>query len=293
MTGSIHSRAGDLSRAHLVRATVRAWRRRLLVSLLELLAPGCERASTSMSGTLERVGLADAPTPEAAEYVLLCDRTATPCGAGALGPLLRGLGREMASRPGASLSLWMQGESPAQTRLLGTVHPEPLRAGASDRARQRAVERTVEEVEGTLCRRLDAALAAPPPRRSPILESVAKVALSRRRDLPLRLYVLSDLRQHSPLGDWECASRLPTVSQFLTVVDRQALLATDALSRAEVIFVVGDRRPPAHARCEVSVARERHVQNLLGEALRHAGATRVEFLAEPPRFAQSAPRRAL
>ncbi|TAK31195.1 MAG: hypothetical protein EPO40_05710 [Myxococcaceae bacterium] len=247
---------------------------------------GCkERDANAFHRTLTTLGVEDSPVQAPRIVRFLCDRSeVAPCDHGLALQTVSGLAHEVYQRPGSRLEVHLMGESVAATRLLGSVSIPP-REERGERAARAAEDRFVRSIRPTLCAPLGAALVAVAPLRSPIAESLDKLALGPTRGIPVEVVAATDLRQFSDVGDFECG-RLPTPQEFVARLRRRGLLGPGTYANTRVHFVVGERGPIARRHCPVTMGRERALMLLWTTALRGAGAREVTFHTELPDFGQ-------
>jgi hypothetical protein len=118
---------------------------------------------------------------------------------------------------------------------------------------------------------------APPKRRSPIAEGIARVALDRRDgDMPFLIVVLSDAREFSHFGDFECGV-LPEGDEFLRSLHEAHVLTPASLAGGAVMFVNVTLEAVKGRTCAVTIERADRIEALWTVALTTAGATIVEF----------------
>lgn len=249
-------------------------------ALLLVALTGCDGVQAdSLHAGLQSLGAEDPPVPSAQTYKVLCDPSEeSPCEHGAATLLVERVTRAAFARPGSRIEVWVQGPTVAETRLVGSILV-PTREERGARTERAAEERFLASVRTTLCRPLGAALTRPRPRRSPLAASLDKLALAGGHGLPVRMYVLSDLREVAGL-DFECR-RLPSDPAFAAYLSESGLLQPGTFNESEVHFIVGDRGPVRRRGCPVTMWRERRLQTLWATALRHAGA-QVDFATEVP-----------
>ncbi len=243
---------------------------------------GCKNTDASaLHRTLTSLGVEDAPVRPPRLFRLVCDRSETaPCEHGLMMQMISGAVHEAYQRPGSRVEVHLVGDVVAETRLVGSV-TIPSREDRGERAARAAEDRFVQSVRPILCGPLGAALASPRPRRSPIAESLDKVALGPTHGMPVEVIAVTDLHEVSDLGDFECG-RLPSAQDFAARLRRRGVLAPGTYTNTRVHLVVGDRGPIPRRDCPVTMGRERAVMQLFSSALRAAGARDVTFHTELP-----------
>ncbi|MBI4446915.1 MAG: hypothetical protein HY645_13540 [Acidobacteria bacterium] len=185
-------------------------------------------------------------------------------------------------RFGSDVRLWAMAASAGETRILEELRSErPKRLTTA--ARRAQVERFISLAEAAFLKST-APLLSDPHRdrsRSPILESIAKVAAYSAVPENVRrfLIVISDLREVSELGgDWEC-NRLPQPEQFLKRLHSAQILTPGSLSEAHVILTyasgVFDEVP--RQRCPFVFGHGVQIRRLWEAVLKAAGRQSVRF----------------
>lgn len=250
-----------------------------------LLSTGCSDSDTSaLHRTLMGLGVEDAPAAPPRTFRLVCDRSETaPCEHGVMMQMISAAIHEAYQRPGSHVEVHLVGRVVAETRRVASVSI-PARAVQEERVARAAEERFVQSIRPMLCAPLGAALASARPRRSPLAESLDKIALESSQGMPVEVIAVTDLREVSDLGDFECG-RLPSEQDFLARLQRHGILGPRTFTNARVHFVVGDHGPVPRRNCPVTMGRERTVMQLWTTALRNAGASEVTFHTEVPDLA--------
>ncbi len=243
---------------------------------------GCKNTDASaLHRTLTSLGVEDAPVRPPRLFRLVCDRSETaPCEHGLMMQMISGAVHEAYQRPGSRIEVHLVGDVVAETRLVGSV-TIPVREDRGERAARAAEERFVQSIRPVLCAPLGAALASPRPRRSPIAESLDKVALGPTQGMPVEVIAVTDLHEVSDLGDFECG-RLPSAQDFAARLQRRGVLGPGTYANTRVHLVVGDRGPIPRRDCPVTMGRERTVMQLWRDALHAAGAREITFHTELP-----------
>lgn len=243
---------------------------------------GCKNTDASaLHHTLTSLGVEDAPVRSPRLFRLVCDRSETaPCEHGLMMQMISEAVHEAYQRPGSRIEVHLVGDVVAETRLVGSV-TIPAREDRGERAARAAEERFVQSIRPVLCAPLGAALASPRPRRSPIAESLDKVALGPTQGMPVEVIAVTDLHEVSDLGDFECG-RLPSAQDFAARLRRRGVLGPGTYANTRVHLVVGDRGPIPRRDCPVTMGRERTVMQLWQDALRAAGAREITFHTELP-----------
>lgn len=246
-------------------------------------ATGCKNTDASaLHRTLTSLGATDTPTRPPRVIRAFCDESETSsCEHGVITQLISGVVHEAYRSPGSRVEVYLMGATVAETRLIGSVTIPP-REERGERAARAAEERFLASVRPQLCAPLSAALASPRPRQSPIAESLDKISLGPTHGMPVEVIAVTDLREVSDLGDFECGRRLPTPPEFLARLRRHGLLASGTYANTRVHVVAGDRGPVPRRTCPVTMGRERAVMQLWQTALSAAGAREITFHTELP-----------
>lgn len=252
------------------------------VALFALLVWGCDSRGTgsaSVHNACLAVGLCDKPRAEAVTLDILCDASrGSSCdrttALAVIDEALRGLG----DRSGSTLRLWSMGATGAETRTVATI-VVPSVTG-SVRAQRNQIERWAASTRAALSLALEPTFAATPARRSPIAESIAKVALASARSPHRRVIVVGDARESSGLGDFECGSL--DARSFRRALARRRILGEASASGIGFDFAFMTAGPVASRGCTVSMGRETAVRELWRSSLTSAGAASVRFHSDAP-----------
>ncbi|MFO0617262.1 MAG: hypothetical protein U0414_31990 [Polyangiaceae bacterium] len=233
------------------------------------------------NGMCRSIGLCDRPTLPAVQIDVLCDPSAdSSCSTDTLTKTVDASLRFSVARPGSRIRLFMLDTSSAS--LVGE-QMVPKGGKGSDRARRASADRFVDAARQFFLAGATTALEQPHARRSPIAEGLTKLALAEHGDLPRSVFIISDAREVSTIGDLECTP-LPKPEAFFTNLKKAHLLGAGLFAGADVMFVYEEFKPTPARACPVSVEREMRVRDLWTGALRAAGASDVRFSAGPPSF---------
>jgi hypothetical protein len=245
----------------------------LLVLSLTTCLTGCDEPGS----VLEKLGLADPPSPEPVRVALLLDTSlGSSCGPVGFEQTLDILLEGIADRPGSVVEIWELGHNLATTRFLaGRESAKPRGSGL--KAQRGHKDRFLAEAGAYLRKTAEPVFNAPPKRRSPIAEGIARVALDRRDgDMSLLIVVLSDAREYSDFGDFECGV-LPEDDEFLRSLHEAHVLTPASLAGGAVMFVNVTLEAVKGRTCAVTIERADRIEVLWTVALTTAGATIVEF----------------
>lgn len=270
------------------------WRRlpfpRAFLVTATLLAAACHDAPTAEKATAvcREWGFCDVPAPPPLALAIGCDRSLhAPCTKETLLATAERAAEVIATRPGSQLAVWLIGGSVGETReLVNVASPPQTGKGRGTQAEQ--ARRFVASTRALVLAAAEPALAGAPPHRSPLVESLAKMALADTHGLPRHLVLITDAREVSPdTADFECSKRLLAETDWQRRLDKQHLLAAGSLAGFAITFSHMTASPSG--RCPVSVERELSIRHLWESCLKHAGVARVTFtsgealfLAEPP-----------
>ncbi len=248
-------------------------RRATAVLLAALTIAACRNGSSSF---VELLGITDKPAPHAIAIDVLCDPSrGSTCTATTLRRVLTRSLNYAAGRPGSVVRLWMQGRDVATTGMIAEVS-----STASKRSGKRARLRYEQRWIGAQTKTLMAAAAphfSKKHRRSPIAESVTRIALTGTATvMPRLLIVITDGLEVSTFGDFECGT-LPTPKRFVRDLQRNNVLPVGSLKGITVDFSDADLAPIDGNRCAVTLRRAGEITNLWSAAIRAAGAQQFEI----------------
>ena len=255
----------------------------LLAAVLAISTTGCDalEATPAYANTCKAFGLCDEPSLPPEVIDVLCDPSiGSSCTRETLEKTLPGVLRYSAKRPGTRARLWLLGKSVADTNVAGEKE-SAAPARTSQRARKAFEEEFVEGAQEYLMAAVAPTFALPPIRRSPLAEAMSKVALADSGQLPRHLIVVTDAREVSSLGDFECGI-LPTNAGFVKKLQRRRILGASTLTgmRVELVFVQSTNVPSRG--CPVQLEREMRIRELWSAALLAAGAKDVRIRTGPP-----------
>ena len=242
--------------------------------LLCLTLGGC--GTPQAAAVCQAAGVCDEPAPDAERIDVLCDISeGSTCSPGSMGETLDVVLPYAADRPGSTVHVWALGATLGDTRLVAPPLHSEVAGRAGTRARKRHREQFVTSSKGYFMRVMEPVFAAPV-HRSPLAEGLAKVALSREEGVRGRVIVLTDGREVSRFGDFECRD-LPDVESFLETLQAEGVLSADTLAGVRITFSFVSLGPVAQRRCPATVARARGIEALWRAAAERAGAVGVDF----------------
>lgn len=236
-----------------------------LIGWMGALLAGCD------SDTLQRWGLQNETPLPPRMTDLLCDAgRGSTCNAATLGKVLDAELTAMVPRPGSVLRVWTLGEQVSETEVVVTiVSPSITRRGRQSRAQ--AIDDFVSASKTKI-------LAATAPRmkamrerrRSPIAESISRIALaSALVSMARRIVVLSDGREVG-VADLECGELSPI--EFLAALDAHSALAPRSLNGIDIDFTYASLGVVDRGRCEATLERALKTRELWRAAFKRAGA---------------------
>lgn len=252
------------------------------------LCGGCDGSAdsprSSGASTFESLcvsaGICDeAPAPP--EIVdILCDASlGSSCNRENVRAVIDTVARFTGPRSGSRTRLWAMGPTVAESHLVGELVAPML--SARTRTRRAQLERFAAHAQSTFSLALEPAFTRPGVHRSPLIESLTKVALADGYGLPRRVIVISHAREFSSVRDFACAP-LPTDIEFARVLRRRGLLAPGSLAHVEIVFAFVTSAPIGAARCALHMDRELQIRELWRTALTRAGASEVRFDSGAP-----------
>jgi hypothetical protein len=184
-----------------------------------LLAMSCDGADQ----TCRSFGICDEPAKPAVFVDIICDRSlGSTCSRESLGRELDRVLAYVVARPGSRVRIWMMGATVEKTVALAEQAIPAIKRG-SERSRRSQVARILGSVRDVLLSSVATAFEPPSIRRSPLVESITKVAMADASGLTRQIIAITDAREVSALADLECG-RVPTDAQFATLLRRLNLL---------------------------------------------------------------------
>jgi hypothetical protein len=235
---------------------------------------GCD--ARDRQSALQQVGITDPPTPSPERVDFACDLSeGSPCSDETARRNLSAVVRYLWPRVGSRLVVWSLGEEVGETRPLATVDV-PQRVQRAARADREAESRFLDSVIQAVCPVIAARARRGRPHRSPIAASITRIASESPRGMSRRIVLLSDAREVSSLGNWECRD-LPAPREFAQKLRRHALLREGSLDGAHIHFLHATPEPGVGTRCPFTMEREESIRELWRQSLREAGAADVSF----------------
>lgn len=242
----------------------------VLFALFAASLTGCDAEPT-----LQALGIIDVALAVPVHAVVLLDvSNGSPCSAGVFEDALERLLPEFDARPGSTVELWELGVGLADTRRLGTRSVAPSKHTGSTHT---IGSRSIADRE-YLLKCAEMAFARPRKSRSPIAEGIGRIMLDHRGDGTRHiLLVLSDGREVSALGDFECG-RLPTPDAFTRTLRARHVLADGSLANTTIMFLSMTLAAASDRGCDMSLDRTQAIETLWSRALSAAGAQSVRFV---------------
>lgn len=252
----------------------------LLLLPLAGLCGGCSRGTAAES--CEALGMCETPVqpPQIVDVVCHTARGST-CDRQAFEATLTASFDRISSSPGSRLRVWTVGSSVENTVVVAEHVVPPAVQRGSARTREAQARRVTDNAKANILALVGSLLERTPARRSPIAESIAKIALSEGYGLARSIVLVSDGREFSTVADLQCG-RLPSDAQFAAQLKRVGVLQPGALDGVEIDFTHFAGTPILDRGCGVSVARDLRLRALWSAALRTAGASRVRITTGPP-----------
>lgn len=231
------------------------------LAMLFPLLGACRRVDSALT----YLGLKNAPPPVAIELDVLCDYGGSPCTPERLRAVADAAFGQMALRSGSTIRLWWLGNTVGETVLLTSTTIPPSH-GESLRARETHRAQVIEAGRASFEKASAPLFASFARRRSPLLESVGKIALassSRSREV----WLVSDLLEEG-LYRFECGA-LPDEDSFRASL--AAILPEESLRGVTVYGIYATPSSIDRDRCAVSVERFRAITALYETGVGQAG----------------------
>lgn len=205
--------------------------------------------------------------PEPLDVTIICDASVgSSCTATTLSQTLDVVLARVAQSPGSRVSLVAVADVSENSRVLGaqTIEPSRRRGRKAVEAHQRRIIASAREYFLTAA---DGAFHDIR-KRSPLFETLARSTLT--TPTAKRVVVLvSDLREQSSYGTWECGP-LPSTHDFLDLI--KDVLPADSLRNTTVYLTCADVTAVDANRCAQPLSRFRHILELWTRSLEQAGA---------------------
>jgi hypothetical protein len=262
------------------------WRRTAAQAILAITLTGCDDlvVAPALASTCKVFGICDEPPLPAEMIDVLCDSSiGSSCTRETLDKTLPRTLQYAVKRPGTRMRLWLLGKSVADTTVAGERESATMPAHTSQRARKAFDEKFAANGEEYFMAAVAPIFALPPIRRSPLAEAVSKIALADSGQLTRQLIIVTDAREVSSLGDFECGL-LPTDAGFVKKLQRRRILGPSTLTgiRVQLVFVQSTTVPSRG--CPVQLEREMRIRELWTAALLAAGAKDVRIRTGAPSF---------
>lgn len=253
------------------------------VATASLLTTGCADGLdlSSLTRTCEWLNACDEPTPPPESVDVVCDTTiGSSCTRETMIRVVDASLQYAIKRPGSRVRAWAIAKTVAETNPVGEREVPPPPHGSA-RAKKAIESKLIETSKEYFMTSMAPAFAAPGIRRSPLFEAVGKVALADSGMLPRRIVIVTDAREVSSLGDFECGL-LPSDAGFVKKLHRRRILPVASLTGVSVeLAFVQSTAVPARG-CPVQLEREMRIRELWRAALLAAGAKEVNVRTGPP-----------
>lgn len=234
-------------------------------------------APVMLAASCRSLGLCESPRPAGTTIDLAFDTSlGSSCTPETAHASIAQVLRVIADRPDGIARVWTQGSELSDTALLATVeNTAPVRSGT--RALRSHRERFLRDSEARIDREVAPLFQVPRRRRSPIVETLSRIAMTPSPGGMKRVIVLvTDGREVSGFGDFEC-DLVPTPRRFLPLLRRRGALTPGSLANTSVVFSYVTLGPVVGRVCPVTIARATAIENLWRAALTGAGAESVRF----------------
>ncbi len=254
-----------------------------VVFVTSLLTMGCADGIdlSSLTRTCEWLNACDEPTPPPESVDVVCDTTiGSSCTRETMIRVVDASLQYAIKRPGSRVRAWAIAKTVAETNPVGEREVPPPPRGSA-RAKKAVESKLLETSKEYFMTSMAPAFAAPGIRRSPLFEAVGKVALADSGTLPRRIVIVTDAREVSSLGDFECGF-LPTDAKFVKKLHSRRILPVSSLAGVSIeLAFVQSTAVPARG-CPVQLEREMRIRELWRAALLAAGAKEVNVRTGPP-----------
>ncbi len=221
----------------------------------------------------------EAPAPPEVIDVVCDASLGSSCDRESVRAVIDAVARFAGTRSGTRIRLWTMGPTVAETHVAAELIAPAL--AARTRTRRAQLDRFASHAQTVLSLALEPTLTRAAVHRSPLAESLTKVALADGYGLPRRIVLVSHAREFSSVRDFACG-KLPTESEFARVLHRRGLLEPGSLARVQIVFAFVTSSPVGALRCAVHMDREVRVRELWRAALTRAGASEVRFDSGAP-----------
>lgn len=256
----------------------------LTLTLLSLVLPGCgdSKGSSVVAHTSRVLGIAPPPErPTRTTKILLDASMESPGSSESLGQVLDGVVPDTATRPAPScIELWVMGATVGEAEKLGETC-------VGSGVRSKKDRRDAEQRFQTAARTYLLGLAKPAfdrrPRRSPIAETLSRIAMVPTESAEQILVAITDGREESGIATFECGT-LPTEKAFHAALHSARALEPASLKGIHVRFAFigfSDAKRPG---CETTLRRELEMQELWKSAFTRASAASIQFDSAAPRI---------
>lgn len=237
-------------------------------------------ACTTIRQTAETIGLTDPSAPPPLTVSIGCDISSVACSPEHLRDLLVWLLPAISARPSSVVRLFVLGDDLASTRLVAETHsmaPPSLAVAVVKSHAAAFVAATQEAFTTAMAGRWSQRRAA-----SPIIEGLGAITTYPANGKKVVL-LLTDLRQESPLGSFEC-NTLPRIASWQQQTKRALAHLTDA---TVIVAYASPLEPVSGGRCRPSNERYDRIVDLWTGALQARGARLTVFADTIPKPLES------
>lgn len=249
---------------------------RLAIAVVVVLATATVGCESAHNWCLE-LGVCDPAPVQPLVVDVLCDSSrGSTCDDASLAINVSAVALGIARMPESELRVWFLGPDPESTVRI-SEHRVPQRGTRSAKTWERETGRWAASVKEIVHKSAEPWFARPAPRRSPIAVGIARIGLA---DRPLNcewhVVVISDGREFSELGDWECGP-IATPAELCKRLRAEGVFPASELKGAYVDFASVGLVPVDGRRCGAQLGRARRIAETWRFLLGNAGAAAVRF----------------
>ena len=254
---------------------------RLQIAVVALALSSCKALDLGI--LMEEIGVTDEYLPPVM-VDLVCDASqGSTCSPETLSHSLNVALTSVVYRPGSHVRLWAVGSEVGRTMLIEEeAVPAPKRSTTS--ARRIQADKFITAAHPLFMKAAEPVFADPhrDRSRSPLLESLGKIIVyaPTPRGVSRTFIMLSDAREVSSFGDWECGP-LPKPDDLVQMLHGQHVLNPGSLANSRLFFVHVDLAAIPRNRCRFTLERARGIEDLWKAVLTAANAELVSFRGGP------------
>jgi len=264
----------------------RLWRA-LALLLLSLSVLGCDgRGSRVVAQTTRALGITPpAERPTNTTQILLDASLQSPGSSETLAQVVDGIVPDMATRPAPScIELWVMGATVGDAERLGETC---VGSGARSKKDRRDAERRFQITARAYLLGLAKPVFDRRPRRSPIAETLTRIAMEPTESIERLLIAITDGREESAIARFECGP-LPSIEAFHAALRAARALAPGSLRGMHIRFAFVGFTDAKRVGCNTTLRRELETQELWRSALLRASASSIHFDSAAPRITSTA-----